>query len=288
MGVVTGQPTVVVPARSQVGEGPVMDPRTGRLVWIDITAGELHETDLTAVDTATSRLDTLLGAAVPRADQPGFAVAVADGYGFVTDGVMDLVAPDIPDATHRSNDAKCDSRGRLWAGVNHLEFVPGQGSLRRWDGGSRSELVADGFTLPNGIGWSPDDRVMYLVDSMNHHLLRADFDADAGTVGEFTTLAEIDTGLPDGLAVDRDGHVWVAVWGSWEVVRVAPSGEVSERLRVPVQQPSSCAFGPDGTLFITSATAGLSDDELAEQPAAGSVLAVPTATGGVPVASFRN
>jgi sugar lactone lactonase YvrE len=280
------EPRVLIRSRSEVGEGPVLDPRTGRLVWVDITRGELIEDDLRTGRQRRVALDTMLGAAVPRATKPGFAVAVSDGFGFVMDGVLTLVAPDFPEPEHRSNDAKCDSRGRLWAGTNHLEFMPGEGKLRVWDGGPSARVVREGFTLPNGIGWSPDDAVMYLVDSFNQHLLLADFHVDAGEVGEFRVLTEFGNGLPDGLAVDREGCIWVAVWGGWEVVRLAPDGSRIGSIRMPVSQPSSCAFGPDGTLYITSATSGLSEEDLEAQPLAGSVFAVPTDALGVPVASF--
>jgi sugar lactone lactonase YvrE len=269
-----------------VGEGPVIDPRTGRLVWVDITRGELIEDDLSTGRQQRVALDTMLGAAAPRADDPGFAVAVSDGFGFVVDGQLTVVAPDFPEPQHRSNDAKCDSRGRLWAGTNHLEFVPGEGKLRVWEGGPSARVVREAFTLPNGLGWSPDDQLMYLVDSFRQHLLVAEFDVDAGAVGEFRVLATFDTGLPDGVAVDTEGYIWVAIWGGWEVVRIAPDGSRVRRIRMPVSQPSSCAFGPDGTLYITSATSGLSQEDLAAQPLAGSVFAVPTDSRGVPVASF--
>jgi sugar lactone lactonase YvrE len=280
------KPAVVIPARAEVGEGPVVDPRTGRLVWVDITRGELIEDDLRTGRQQRVSLNTMLGAAVPRAERPGFAVAVSDGYGLVVDGELTLVAPDFPQPDHRSNDAKCDSRGRLWAGSNQLEFEAGQGKLRVWDGGTSARIVRDGFTLPNGLGWNVQDTAMYLVDSMKKQLLVADFDVDAGEVGEFRVLTDFDTGLPDGLAVDRDGCVWVAVWGGWEVARIAPDGTRVGSIRMPVSQPSSCAFGPDGTLYITTATSGLSAEDLACQPLAGSVFAVPTSTRGVPVASF--
>jgi sugar lactone lactonase YvrE len=284
--IVYTEPTVVVPSRSDVGEGPVIDPRTGHLIWVDITRGELLENDLRTGRQQRVSLDTMLGAAAPRAHEPGFAVAVSDGYGLLVDGRLTLVAPDFPQPDHRSNDAKCDSRGRLWAGSNHLEFVPGEGKLRVWEGGPSGRVVRDGFTLPNGLGWSPDDTAMYLVDSMNKHLLVADFDVEAGDVGEFRVLADFDNGLPDGLAVDRTGCIWVAMWGGWEVVRIAPDGSRVGSVGLPVSQPTCCAFGPDGTLYITSATSGLAGEDLAVQPLAGSVFAVPTDTFGVPVASF--
>jgi sugar lactone lactonase YvrE len=184
------------------------------------------------------------------------------------------------------NDAKCDSRGRLWAGSNRMEFDRGGGALHRWDGRGPSAVVRDGFTLPNGIGWTVEDDTMYFADTFAYTLYRADFDADEGEVGPFSVHRTFGEEWPDGLAVDVEGCVWVAFWGSSEVRRIDPRGEVVAVVPMPVTQPSSCAFGDDGTLYITSACAGLSEEELAAQPLAGSVFAVATATSGVPVHPF--
>jgi sugar lactone lactonase YvrE len=283
-----GEPRVVIRARAEVGEGPVFDHRTGRLVWVDITQGGLFETDLASGDQRSASLATMLGAAVPRQDAPGFAVAVTDGYGFVVDGELTLVAPDFPTPDLRSNDAKCDSRGRLWAGSNDMEFVPGRGALRVWDGGSTSRVVAEGLTLPNGLGWNAGDTEFYLVDSMSRQLMVAPFDAESGELGALEVLRTFaeDDGLPDGLAVDVDGGIWIAMWGGAQVLRVDRNGDVTGRIAMPVAQPSSCAFGADGTLYITSATSGLDADQLVAQPDAGSVFAVATDTHGVPVTAF--
>lgn len=280
-------PDVVVRGRAVVGEGPVIDPRTGHLVWVDITEGLLLDNDLATGDQTVTKLPQMLGAAVPRSDAEGFAVAVADGFGFVEDGELRMADPVLPEAHRRMNDAKCDSAGRLWAGSNHMEFVPGVGTLHVWDGSGPSRVATDGLILPNGLGWSPDDRTMYLVDSFANTLLSASFDATDGTVGAFDVLAKIESGLPDGLAVDADGHIWVAVWGGWEVLRISPTGEVVARVPMPVAQPSSCAFGADGTLYITSAAHGLDEEGLEQQPFAGSVFALASGTTGVPVSAFR-
>ncbi|MBN9194634.1 MAG: SMP-30/gluconolactonase/LRE family protein [Microbacterium sp.] len=123
MGVqVFAQPEVVIPSDAETGEGPVFDHRTGRLVWVDIPNGGLLETDLASGRTTRTSLGTSLGAAVPRADAQGFAVAVADGFGLVVDGVLELVDRALPEARRRMNDAKCDSAGRLWAGSTHVEY----------------------------------------------------------------------------------------------------------------------------------------------------------------------
>ncbi len=280
-------PDVVVRADAETGEGPVVDRRTGRLCWVDIPLGRLFEDDLVTGEQRSTDVGTMLGAAAPRADDEGFAVAVADGFGLLVDGRLTVVDQVLPEAHRRMNDAKCDSRGRLWAGSTHIEFVPGVGALHCWTAGAPSRVVASGLTLPNGLGWSPDDGSMYLADSMERRLLRAPFDADDGALhGELTLLRNISGGLPDGLAVDTDGCVWLALWGGGEVHRYSPDGDLLARVPVPVDQPSSCAFGDDGTLYITSAAAGLTPAQRLRQPLAGSVFALATDARGVPVRAF--
>lgn len=278
-------PDVVVPGSAEVGEGPVFDPRSGRLCWVDINGGLLFESDLSTGAQTRTDVGITLGAAVPRAHADGFAVAVADGLGLWT-GVLELYEPILREPILRMNDAKCDSHGRLWAGSTHVAFEPGVGALHRWDGREPSVVVRDGFSLPNGIGWTAEDDTMFFVDTFAHALYRADFDPDEGEIGPFSLHRSIDDGLPDGLAVDVDGCVWVAIWSGSEVRRIDPRGDVVAVVPMPVSQPSSCAFGDDGTLYITSARAGLSENELAVQPHAGSVFAVATSTHGVPVTSF--
>ncbi len=280
------QPDVLIAAEASVGEGPVFDHRTGRLCWVDIVEGILHESDLTDGRQTVATLGTMVGAVAPREQAAGFAVAVADGFGYWTSGQLVIADPVLPEAHRRMNDAKCDSHGRLWAGSTHMQFVPGIGALHRWDGSESSVTMAAGLTLPNGLGWNHEDTRMYLVDSLNNNLLSASFHPDEGKVGTFSTLCKIDPGLPDGLAVDLDGSIWVAVWGGEEVRRFDRTGELIGVIPMPVTQPASCAFGPDGTLYITSARNGLSPTELAGQPHAGSVFALQTNTLGVPVRAF--
>jgi len=248
-------PDVVIPARATVGEGPVFDRRTGRLCWVDIDQGLLFENDLRSGDQRRWSVDTMLGAAAPRATQPGFAVAVSEGL-------------------------------RFWAGSTHMEFTPGVGALHRWNGREPSTVAANGFSLPNGLGWNVEDSVMYLADSMTRQLLTSPYSAEDGEVGQFSELCTFDAGLPDGLTVDVDGCMWIAMWSGSEVHRYDPVGRLVGRIPMPVEKPSSCAFGDDGTLYITSATADIDEAGLLKQPLAGSVFAISTDTHGVPVQPF--
>jgi sugar lactone lactonase YvrE len=282
----TAEVRAIIRAEARVGEGPVIDPRTGRLCWVDILSGDLLQSELDTGATQRWRFDTYVGAIAPRATQPGFAVAVSEGFGFAINGGLVIEDPVLPDPALRMNDAKCDPLGRLWAGSNDLGFAEGRGALHRWDGRAASTVVRRGLTLPNGLGWTHDARSMLLIDSMAGVIMRAPFDVDRGTVGEFTPLVKIDAGLPDGLAVDQEDGVWVAVWGASSVHRYDREGRLIERIGLPVSQPSSCAFAEDGTLFVTSAREGLSGAQLAKEPLAGSVFAIDTDTRGVPIAAF--
>lgn len=276
-------PDVVLRAAATVGEGPVWDARSGRFCWVDLAEGTLFESDIETGDTMSTGTGTLLGAAVPRASAEGFAVAVSDGFGLLVGGVLTVVDPVLPEPGLRMNDGKCDASGRFWAGSNALDFGDGEGRLHVWSNDGPSTVEAEGLTLPNGLGWTADSTTMYLDDSMRRLMLRASFDVHAGTVGAFTTAFDITGGLPDGLAVDVDGCIWVAVWGGSEVRRYRPDGTLDAVIAMPVSQPSSCAFGDDGALYITSASAGI---DPAREPLAGSVFALATTTHGVPVAAF--
>ena len=240
-------PDVLIPADANVGEGPVIDHRTGRLCWVDILEGLLYENDLDAGTQHVASLGTVVGAAAPRRHEDGFAVAVADGLGFWSDGRLTIADRVLPEPHRRMNDAKCDSRGRLSGPAAHTwcsHPAPAPSTCR--DGRSPSVTVATGFTLPNGLGWNRQDTTMYLVDSMTSTVLAARYDADDGRLGETAALCRVDPGLPDGLAVDVDGSIWIAVWGGSEIRRYDSAGDLTGIVPMPVTQPSSCTFGEDG------------------------------------------
>jgi sugar lactone lactonase YvrE len=228
----------------------------------------------------------MVGAVVPRQAAAGFVAAVEAGFGVIIDGALQVVEATLPSPTIRMNDAKCDSRGRLWAGSTHLTFEANRGALHRWDGVQPSQVVLTGLTLPNGLGWSATDDRFYLVDSMDRVVWAFAYDADEGALSARRLLFELNGVLPDGLAVDEDGCVWVAQWGGSSVVRISPTGKLIGRVPMPVSQPSSCAWAADGTLVITSARSGLSEEQLQREPHAGSIFALSTPVSGAPIHDF--
>jgi sugar lactone lactonase YvrE len=291
------EPRVAVAAASRLGEGPTWDPNTGTLLWVDILSSEIHVLDpATGVDRVLST-GRHVGAAKPRACGGLVAnlaqgVAVYDepaGQGAQLSPPRWLARYEDPD--QRGNDAAVDAFGTLWAGVMRYDEAPGGGALRRFGpDGAVLQTVPD-LAVSNGIGWSPDGAAMYFIDSPTRRVDRFEVDPADGSAHRRSTLIELPqgtAGFPDGLAVDADGCVWVALWDGWAVHRYTPDGRLDRVLELPVARPTACAFGgPDlADLYITTARVGLSPAALAGQPLAGSLLVLPGAGRGLPAAAF--
>ena len=281
----SAKPELLLQATAEVGEGPILYGNS--LLWVDIPAGNIHETNLISLQTKTTTLETHVGAVAPFEVNGRFAVACKEGFAILAEGTLDVRDPFLSDSNFRMNDAKCDARGRLWGGSCQMDFEIGKGKLHRWEGGEQNKVMMESLSLPNGIGWSSDNSLMYLADSMTKKVYVSEFDLADDFVPTFRELISIDSGVPDGLAVDVEGCIWLAVWGGSRIMRISPQGTIVEEHHFPVSQPSSCAFGSDGTLFVTSARAGLSEADLLKQPLAGSLFTISTSTTGVPVSRFK-
>ena len=279
------KPELLLQSDAEVGEGPIF--LGDSLLWVDIPVGKIHETNLGTLQTETTTLNTRVGAVAPFEAGENLAIACQEGFAVLAAGQLDIRDPFLANPDFRMNDAKCDVRGRFWGGSCQMEFEAGKGKLHRWEGGKQNKVMVEGLALPNGIGWNYENTLMYLADSMAKKVYVSDFDLSEDFVPNFHELISIDSGVPDGLAVDMDGCIWLAVWGGSEVLRISPQGRILEEYGFPVAQPSSCAFGSDGTLYVTSARAGISEAELLNQPLAGSLFTLSTSTTGVPVAGFK-
>ena len=273
----------VGPARALLGEGPVWSPRDLTLYWVDILAPALHEArvgDEPATPGAEHRLGTMISMVVPRASG-GLLVATPAGLmGWSgPEAPMTPVAhPEAGRAGQRYNDGKCDRLGRLWVGSMDLGAAPHRGHLYRVDPDGRWARMDSGFTVPNGLGFSPDDRRMYFTDTDRRTVYEYDFDLTDGAISARRPLLVLDAreGKPDGLTVDAEGCLWVAVWDGWHVARYSPRGELLQRLRLPVPRPTSCCFGGARlqTLYVTSARVRLDAATLATAPLSGALFAL--------------
>ena len=272
--------------RADLGEGPNWDPVQNVLRFVDITRRVIYRHDPSTGTTTSIEVPQEVGAVVPRR-AGGLVAAVHDGIATVDEGtgafsLLATVEGDNPG--NRMNDAKCDSRGRLWAGTMSPDAAPNAGSLYRYGPDGDLARVLEGVTISNGLGWSPDDRTMYYVDSVVG-IDTFEFEAATGAVRQRQRLVTIESevGLPDGITVDADGYIWVAIWGGGVVRRYSPSGELERELRLPVSQVTSVAFGGEdyGDLYITTASVGLSQEQLAQEPLAGSCFVCTPGVNGV-------
>lgn len=290
------QVDVVVPADDEVGEGPVWDPASGRLLWVDILRNRVHASTLDGTRTTINTEPHCVTAVVPTPDPDTWAVVTSKGFGLLwADGRLEVHASVSLPAGARMNDGKCAPDGSFWAGsmvegAGSGDSASESGALFRWLGGSQVEPLVEGLQLSNGLGWAPEGDRFYLVDTGRNLLTAYSLD-ERGRPTNPTPLFELDrsVGVLDGLTVDDSGFLWVAVCFGSQILRISRDGEVVQRLTVPVSQPTSLCFGGSDmrTLFITTARAGLDPDQLEEQPAAGSILAVELPITGPAAGSFR-
>lgn len=289
---VLGENDVLIAEAGDLCEGPCWDVRTRRLYFVDILAGRVRAVEPITGDCQTWELGVPVGAVVPR-QAGGWVAAVERGFAAFDDdwnrtGPV-TPAPGQRDGT-RFNDGRCDPTGRFWAGTLSYDGRPGMGALYRLDvDGVVTEMLA-GVTNSNGLGWSSRGTDMYFVDTGKATIDRMAFDPQRGSIADRSTLVAFrpDEGLPDGLTIDSDGFLWVALWDGGCVRRYSPGGELDGEIRLPVRQVTSVAFGgPDlGELFITTASQGLNAEQRRDQPLAGSVFRHRPGVTGLPPAAF--
>lgn len=265
--------------RFDLGEGPFWDGAAQRLSWVDIGRGELwwaglgpHGAPQHPTRAFGGPVAATLGVAVPGTS--GGWTCGADGAVLLLDdegAVLDRLELEPP--TARMNDGACDPAGRFWVGSKAHDNAAGAGSLFRVDLDGTVTRVLRGLTIANGLGWSTDGTQMYVTDSAAGAVDAYDYDVDTGDLGSSRPLLRLPAGVgaPDGLTVDADGYLWVAVWGGREVRRYAPDGGLQSVVRLATSHVTSCAFvGPALTdLVVTTARDELSAAQLEAEPDAG-------------------
>lgn len=274
---------VALQASDRLGEGPWWDAALEALWRVDILQGLAHRWDPVTGAQSRWHLGQDVGFIVPAADGRLVAgrrsdVAIID----LSDGGETSIAPTPGTTSARFNDGKTDRRGRVWAGTIVDDHSNPAAVFGRVDQSGFTETLG-GMTISNGLGWSPDNTTMYVTDSGAQTIWAFDFDIGRGEMSNKRAFVIDDDCAPDGLTVDAEGGVWSAKWDGARVVRYEPDGSISAVIDAPVSRPTSCAFGGEGlqTLYVTSASAGLSEAEVAASPA-GSVLAVQPGVSGLP------
>ncbi len=262
-------------AHAATGESPTWSEREQALYWIDIEEPALHRLNpATGVDESWETPSQIGAFALCRSG--AVIVALRTGLARMTlddGGFEPLGAPPYNPLEYRFNEGKCDSAGRFWVGAKqeplrggHAES-PAARPLGFLTHNTGFEERSPRAAIANGLGWSPDSRTMYFADSSRRTIWAYDYDIESACPSKQRLFAQFEAldGAPDGAAVDRDGFYWCALYGGGRILRLSPGGAIDREIRLPVSQPTMCAFGGDdyATLYITSAAHGVETEPLA-------------------------
>ena len=271
------------------GEGPVWFDAAGQLGFVDMLAGEIVTVDGSGALVERLRVGDVAAAFRPRVGG-GLVIAVERGFALLSaEGELTTLPEVWSDSSVRMNDGACDTQGRFLCGTMAYDAAHGRGSLHRLEFDGSTTTVLDDVTISNGLAFSPDGTTAVYVDSPTQRVRRYRLPADDGPWADYEVVVEIDpeTGTPDGLCVDGDGGIWVALWGGSAVHRYTADGELTDVITLPVSNVTACTLGGhDGrTLFIT--TSSVKTDRSLE-PHAGAVFCTRVDVAGAPVLASRH
>jgi sugar lactone lactonase YvrE len=267
------------------GEGPVWSEQWGGLRWVDMLAGDILS--LVADGTINRRHVGSVAAALRPRQQGGAVIGVERGFALEeADGRLKHLDELWSDTNVRMNEGGCDPDGRFYCGSMAYDQQPGAGALYRLDPDGSVQVVLENVTISNGLEWSPDGSRAYYNDSPTQRIDVFDYEAESGLSGR-RPFAEVpaEAGLPDGLTVDEEGGIWVALYGGGSVRRYTPEGLFDEVIEVAAKQVTACTFGGSGLdqLFITTSREDLKPGE---DPLAGSLFRASGGVAGMPVRDF--
>ncbi len=283
-----------LPWGAQLGEAPIWHPQEQALYWVDILHPAVYRFDPATGRNETCAPGKLVSAVLP-AEDGGLLVTSQDGIealDFNTGLLTPFVNPEEGIHDNRLNDAKVGPGGAIWVGSMRLDSSKPSGGLYRITGGGDVETMESGIKVSNGLGWSPDNRTFYFVDTVPGLIYAYDTAPGGGRLSNrrvFATIPETE-GRPDGLTVDSEGGVWCAIWDGWRVNRYLADGSLSRVIDLPVPRPTSVCFGGPGLaiLYITSARTRLPASTLSEAPLSGGLFACTPGQTGIAAHLFRN
>jgi sugar lactone lactonase YvrE len=269
------------------GEGPVWDEVGGVLRWVDMLAGDVL-TMSGAGEITRQHVGSVAAALRPRAGG-GMVVAVERGFTLVeADGQIGASVGAFTDPGARMNDGGVDRQGRFVCGSMDFDMSDPRAVLYRLAADLEVSSVLTGITVSNGIGWSLDGERMYYIDSVTRQVDVFDYDTVTGTPSQRRLLAQVEVApeaVPDGMALDAEDGIWVAIYGGHAVRRYWQDGTLDAVIELPVDQVTACAFGgPElDELYITTSRQDLPDDA---EPAAGAMFHLRPGVRGIPTGTF--
>ncbi len=268
-----------------IGEGAYWDWRSNELLMVDINSGRVIKLAPTGDLIKEYQLEHKVGAVIGIENSTDYLLVEQRGLtkmapSGVRTELLTLLEPDEP---RRFNDAKADPAGRLWAGVMVTDQRPGFGALYSYQAGGLMHQMITDLTVPNGMDWTNDLKTMYFIDSLSKVIGVYDFNLETAEISLRDSLAMPIPGIPDGMTLDAEDNLWVAVWDGSAVIQLSPEGKLLQQLDLPVSRVTSCTFGGKdlSTLYITSASFGVDED------LAGSVFVYETNTQGKKANLFK-
>lgn len=280
---------LILDAKAKLGEGALWDSANERLYWVDIEGKYFHCYNPVTAENKSFPTSKRVGTVVPVGNNE-VLLALEDGLATLnmTNG---KIAYKLDTQVHhnynrRFNDGKCDPQGRFWVGSLSMDGVQQVSSLYCVDDGFSLEEKITDVSISNGIIWSLDGKLMYHIDTPTGKVMQYDFESDTGDVSNGRVVITIpeEMGYPDGMTIDSNGMLWIALWDGFAVVQYNPhTGALLQTVKLPVPKVTSCAFGGIdlNTLFITSASVEMTDEELLKYPLSGGLFMVNLNTTGV-------
>jgi sugar lactone lactonase YvrE len=287
---------VVLNIKAQLGEGAIWNPEDNRLWWVDIEKGILHIFNPADGSDKEYPMGRRIGTVVPTLAGKAL-VALEDGLNFFDPATGEFSFITDPEAhlpPIRYNDGKCDPAGRLWVGSMGMESpIDFRASLYRLDHDLQIHKMLDSITVSNGICWSLDGTKMYYIDTPTMKVRVFDYDKETGSISNGKIAVEIPAGMggPDGMTIDSEGNLWICLWGGACVGCFDPeTGDLLRKIDVPAKNVTSCAFGGKDlkTLFITTASISMSQEDAQKYPLAGNLFAIDLDVKGVPAFFFKD
>lgn len=273
--------------KTTVGEGPLWDEKTQRLLWIDVLEGKIFSFDPRDQSNLEIRIGGHVGS-IALTDSEKLLAAVKDeivSIDFNSFSVTSILKV-IIDENFRFNDGRVDARGRFVVGSMGYEPLPGTASLYSYTYPYEVETILDNVGLSNGLCWSEDNKRFYYIDTLAAEVAQFSYDIENGKISNRKSLIKFEhsQGAPDGMTIDREGNLWIAFWGGGCIRRISPAGAVISVHELPISHVTSASFGGEkmNQLFITSASYLLNEDDFAREPLAGSLFVMETDTEGFP------
>jgi sugar lactone lactonase YvrE len=271
------------------GEGPYWDALTDRLLCMDVLAGGIVALDAGG-GLSRYKVPNRVATVIRRRASGGFVIATGDGLIAADDGLSTFgpIADILDDPSLRTNDGGCDPFGGFVIGTMAYDARPGGGAVYRVTPDHRVVELLSPVSISNGVQWSADGTRVYYIDTPTRRVDVFDVDRETGAWSGRRTHIRVDgtPGYPDGMAIDDDDGLWVALWGGGAVNHYDATGRLVETISIPgVSQVSSCAFGGDGrdVLYVTTSRQRLRDND---EPTTGAIFAVRTGSRGAVAAEF--